>query len=324
MSTTMMPSVTTVAGGLVLGRIGLGCMGMSAGYDPAGRDDKAATAAIHRALDLGMNLLDTADVYGPHTNERLVGQALVGRRDDAVIATKAGLVLDTGRDGDAPRRDGRPEHLRAALDASCRRLRTDVVDLWFLHRADPEVPLEESWGAMAEQVVKGRVRALGLCEVDVGQLQQAAAVHPVSAVQSELSLWTRDPLAEVVPYCRAHGIVFVPFCPLGRGFLAGGISDAGDLPPEDARHSLPRFQPGALHANLAIVDRLREVAAEVRATPAQVALAWTLAQDPCVVPVPGTRRQAHVEENAQAVAVALSADQLARLEASPAPVGDRY
>jgi aryl-alcohol dehydrogenase-like predicted oxidoreductase len=299
-------------------------MGMSAGYDPYGRDDARAVEVIRQALDLGVTLVDTADVYGPFHNEELVGRALAPHRDRAVIATKAGLVLDSGRDGDPPRRDGRPEHLRAALEASLRRLRTEVIDLWQLHRVDPAVPLEETWGAMAEAVAAGKVRALGLSEVTVAEIRRAAAVHPVAAVQSELSLWTRDPVPEVVPYCLDNGIVFIPFCPLGRGFLTGRIGSVGDVPADDARHSLPRFTDDAIAANQAIADRVRAVAAAAGATPAQVALAWLLAQGPGVVPVPGTADPRHLAENAGAVSVHLSDADLARLQSCPAPVGGRY
>jgi aryl-alcohol dehydrogenase-like predicted oxidoreductase len=307
-----------------LGRIGLGCMGMSAGYDPASRDDTRAIRVIWRALDLGMNLIDTADVYGPHANEQLVGKALMGRREQAVLATKVGLVIDSGRDGDAPRRVGRPEHVRMAIDASLRRLGTDHVDLWQLHRVDPEVPLEETWGAMAEAVVAGKVLALGLSEVSVAELRRAGKVHPVTTVQSELSLWTRGALTEVLPYCAANGILFIPFCPLGRGYLTGRFASAHDLPVNDARHDLPRFQPGAMEANQEIVARVREVAAAAQASPAQVALAWLLALGPHVLPIPGTANEAHLEENAAADSVHLSALELARLNDIPAPTGSRY
>jgi aryl-alcohol dehydrogenase-like predicted oxidoreductase len=311
-------------GGTAVGRLGLGCMGMSAGYDPDGRDDATSVRVIRRALDLGMTLIDTADVYGPYANERLVGRALRGRRGDAVIATKAGLVLDGGRDGEAPRRDGSPAYLRVAIDASLRRLGVDHVDLWQLHRVDPAVPLEETWSAMAEAVAAGKALALGLSEVGVPELRRAAAVHPVASVQSELSLWTRDPLAEVLPYCAEHGVTFIPFCPLGRGFLTGRFRSAADLPAGDARRELPRFQPAAIAANHALVVRVREVAASAGATPAQVALAWTLVQGPAVVPIPGTTTLGHLEENAGAASVRLTADDLARLDTAPEPVGGRY
>jgi aryl-alcohol dehydrogenase-like predicted oxidoreductase len=305
------------------GAIGLGCMGMSWAYGPG--DDDESVRVVHRALELGCTLVDTADVYGPHANERLVGRALAGRRDEAVLATKAGIVVEdraTFRLG----RDGTPAHLRAAIDGSLARLGVDHVDLWYLHRVDPAVPVEESVGAMAEAVAAGKARGLGLSEVDVATLDRAQAVHPVTAVQSELSLWTRDPIdSGVLAWCAEHGAAFVPYSPLGRGFLTGRITSADDLAADgDFRATNPRFAAPALEANRAIADRVRAVAARLGAQPGQVALAWTLAQGDHVVPIPGTKRLRWLEENAAAADVLLGADDLAELDALPAPVGARY
>lgn len=306
-------------GGPTVGAIGLGCMPMSWAYSSAERDDAESTAVIGRALDLGMTLVDTADAYGPYTNEELVGRALAGRRDEAVLATKVGLV--TG-EGTAVRRDGRPEHVRAGCAASLRRLGVEVIDLYQLHRVDEKVPLAETWGAMAELVRAGSVRAIGLSEVTVAQLAEAHAIHPVATVQSELSLWTRDPLAEVLPWCTAHGVGFIPFSPLGRGFLTGTVT--GGFAADDFRARNPRFTDAAIAANTALVDRVRAVAERVGATPAQVALAWTVAQGEHVVPIPGTKRRRWVEENAAAGDLRLPPDALADLDALPPPVGARY
>ncbi len=305
-----------------VGAIGLGCMGMSWAYGSA--DEADALAVIHRSLEVGVTLLDTSDVYGPFENEKLVGRALAdGRRDDAVVATKCGLVVADKATFDI-RRDGSPEHVRAACDASLERLGIDVIDLWYLHRVDENVPVEESVGAMAEQVAAGKVRALGLSEVDVPTLERAMAVHPIAAVQSELSLWTRDPLAEVVPYCRDHHVAFVPFSPLGRGFLTGRIAADASFDPSDFRGRNPRFSSEALSANQAIADRVRAVADRVDAAPGQVALAWALAQGEHVIPIPGTKRLAYLEENAGAADLVLSVVDLAELDELPAAVGARY
>jgi aryl-alcohol dehydrogenase-like predicted oxidoreductase len=304
------------------GPIGLGCMGMSWAYDADQRDDAASIAVIHRALELGATLLDTADIYGPYTNEELVGRALEGRRDEAVLATKCGMVVEdiaSYRLG----RDGRPEHVREAIDASLRRLRTDHVDLYQLHRVDENVPIEETWGAMAETVAAGKARAIGLSEVGVEELERAQAIHPVASVQSELSLWTRDALAEVVPWCAAHGAAFLPFAPLGRGFLTGRLQPR-EFAPGDFRRNNPRFQPEAMDANQALVARVGAVAQRHGATPAQVALAWVLAQGDHVVPIPGTKRIERLEENVAAAELTLTAGDLAELDALPAPVGSRY
>jgi aryl-alcohol dehydrogenase-like predicted oxidoreductase len=325
-----MRTTTLGRNGPQVGVIGLGCMGMTYAYDmDTPRDDATSIAVIRQALDLGVNLIDTADVYGPYTNEELVGRALEGGyRERAVLATKVGLVLaDPGAgSGNSPGAvpNGRPEHIRKSIDGSLRRLRTDHVDLYQLHRVDPQVPLEETWGAMAETVAAGKAHHIGLSEVTVDQIKRAQAVRPVTSVQNELSLWTRDSLAEVVPYCEEQGLAVLAFSPLGRGFLAGRFSSFDDLPQDDFRRRLPRFQQDALRANLAIVARVREVAQRVGATPAQVALAWVVAQGRYVIPIPGTKTPKYLVENTAAADVELNAEDLAELEALPAPAGGRY
>jgi aryl-alcohol dehydrogenase-like predicted oxidoreductase len=303
------------------GAIGLGCMGMSWAYGSAEEAD--AIAVIHRALELGATLLDTSDVYGPYENEELVGRALTGRREDAVLATKCGLVVADKATYDI-RRNGSPAHIRAACDASLERLGTDVIDLWYLHRVDENVPVEESVGAMAEQVAAGKVRALGLSEVDVPILERAMRVHPIAAVQSELSLWTRDPLEEVLPWCKEHDVAFVPFAPLGRGFLTGRIGADDRFDSSDFRGRNPRFSAEALAANQALADRVRAVADRLGAAPGQVALAWVLAQGDQVLPIPGTKRLEYLEENIGAARLELSDADLAELDALPGAVGSRY
>ena len=322
-----MRTTTLGSTGPQVGIIGLGCMGMTASYDlGTPRDEATSISVIHQALDLGATLIDTADVYGPHTNEELVGRALSGaRREQAVLATKVGLERDPIRPREIKMvNNGRPEYVRASIDESLRRLGTDHVDLYQLHRVDPDVPLEETWGAMAEVVKSGKARAIGLSEVTVDQIERAQAVHPVTSVQSELSLWTRDALAEVLPYTEAHGIAFLPFSPLGRGFLTGNFQSFDDLPQEDFRRSLPRFQQEAVAANLALVARVREIAERAAVTPAQVALAWVLAQGRYVVPIPGTKTPKYLLDNVAAADVQLSPADLAELDALPAPVGGRY
>jgi len=285
-------------------------------------DETEAFRAIHRALDLGMTLLDTSDVYGPYTNEDLVGRALEGHRERAVVATKVGLVV--GPNGGYPLpNDARPEHIRQAIDASLTRLRTDVIDLYQLHRIDPTVPLEESWGTMAELVAAGKVRALGLSEASIDEMRRAMAIHPVASVQSELSLWTRDHVADVVPWCRENRVTFIPFSPLGRGFLTGAITRAS-FDDMDFRAQNPRFTQEAIDANLAIVEKVRTVGERHGATPAQIAIAWTLAQGDRVVPIPGTRRVRYVEENAAAVSIRLTVADLAELDTLPEATGTRY
>jgi len=310
------------ATGLEVGAVGLGCMGMSWGYGSAGRDDERSVAVIHRALEIGVNLLDTADMYGPFTNEELVGRALRGRRDEAVLATKGGMVVDDP-ETKAIHRDGRPEHMRAALDASLERLGTDHIDLYQLHRPDPAVPIEETWGAMAEGVAAGKARAIALSEPSLDELERAHAIHPVAAVQSELSLWTRESLAEALPWCEAHDAAFIPFAPLGRGYFTGRVK-AGSFDADDMRSFFPRFSEEALAANEAIFAAVERIAAAHGAAPGQVALAWVLAQGPQVVPIPGTRRIPFLEENAAAAALELTAAELAELDGLPAPEGERY
>jgi aryl-alcohol dehydrogenase-like predicted oxidoreductase len=327
-----MRTTTLGANGPEVGVIGLGCMGMTHSYDlETPRVDETSIAVIHQAIDLGITLIDTADVYGPYTNEELVGRALAGGyRERAVLATKVGLTGDTvqvanpGNTAPGLARNGRPEHVRESIDASLRRLRTDHVDLYQLHRIDPQVPLEETWGAMAETVAAGKARLIGLSEVTTEEIIRAQAVHPVTSVQSELSLWTRDALAEVLPFCQEHGIALLPFSPLGRGFLTGRFASPDDLPQQDFRRGLPRFQQEALQANLAIVGRVREVARRAGASPAQVALAWVLAQGQHVVPIPGTKTPRYLADNAGAADVELSAADISELDAMPAPVGTRY
>jgi aryl-alcohol dehydrogenase-like predicted oxidoreductase len=327
-----MRTTTLGSQGPRVGAIGLGCMGMTHSYDMATpRDDATSISVIHQALDLGMTLIDTADAYGPHTNEELVGRALAGgHRDRAVLATKVGLITDSapaarsGSTSPGASRDGRPEHVRESIDGSLRRLGTDHVDLYQLHRVDPQVPLEETWGAMAQTVAAGKARHIGLSEVTADEIRRAQAVHPVTSVQSELSLWTRDALAEVLPYCQQQGIAFLPFSPLGRGFLTGRFSSFDDLPRDDFRRGLPRFQQNALRANLAIVGQVRQVAGRAGATPAQVALAWVLAQGQYVVPIPGTKTPRYLMDNAGAADLQLGAADLAELDALPAPQGTRY
>jgi aryl-alcohol dehydrogenase-like predicted oxidoreductase len=326
-----MRATTLGSNGPGVGVIGLGCMGMTFSYDmETPRDEATSIAVIHQALDEGITLIDTADAYGPHTNEELVGRALAGHRDRAVLATKVGLLTDSvevanpGGNSPGAGRDGRPEHVRRSIDGSLRRLGTGHVDLYQLHRVDPRVPLEETWGAMAETVAAGKARHIGLSEVTVAEIKRAQAVHPVTSVQSELSLWTRDALAGVLPYCQEQGIAFLPFAPLGRGFLTGRFASPDDLPRDDFRRGLPRFQREALQANLAIVGRVREVADRAGATPAQVALAWLLAQGRHVVPIPGTKTPRYLADNAGAADLELSAADLAELGALPAPQGARY
>src|SRR4051812_7498507 len=304
------------------GRIGLGCMGMTWAYGAADRDEAESIATIHRALELGVTLLDTAEMYGPFTNEELVGRAIAGRRDEVVLATKCGLVVEDAGEY-VLTRNGRPEHVRSAIDGSLRRLGTDFVDLYQLHRVDPEVPLEETWGAMASLVQAGKVGAIGMSEVSVAELERAAAIHPVASVQSEGSLWTRDAFAEVVPWCAAHGAAFLPFAPLGRGFLTGRLQPQ-EFPPGDFRKNNPRFQRDAMAANLALVERVQAIAERRDATPAQIALAWLLAHGEHIVPIPGTKRRSRLEENAAAVDVELTREDLDELDALPAAVGSRY
>lgn len=322
MKTTVLGTGTDAP--LTVGRLGLGLMGISAFYTGAGQDDAGGARTILGALDRGVTLLDTAEMYGPYTNEELLGQTLAeaGRRDEAVIATKFGTIRHT--EGDAPGLDGSPANVRLAVEGSLRRLRTDRIDLYYQHRMDPAVPIEETVGALAELIAEGKIRGYGLSEASVATIRRAHAVHPVTAVQTEYSLWTRDPETELLPALRELGIGFVPYSPLGRGFLTGAIRSVDTLDEKDFRRSNPRFGDGALDANLAIVEVIERVAAEAGATPAQVALAWLLAQGEGIAPIPGTRRLERLEENIGADALVLTPAQLAELDAVAAPVGDRY
>jgi aryl-alcohol dehydrogenase-like predicted oxidoreductase len=311
----------TLGDGLVVSALGLGCMGMSQSYGAADRDESLATIA--RSLDLGITFLDTSDVYGSGHNEELVGEAIAGRRDEVQLATKFSLTHTP----EGPRIDGRPENVRACAEASLRRLKVDVIDLYYQHRVDPAVPIEDTVGAMAELVAEGKVRHLGLSEASAASIRRAVSVHPIAALQSEWSLWTRDLESEVLGVAREHGIGIVPFSPLGRGFLTGAITSPADFGDDDFRRNQPRFQGEAFQANLRLVEAVREMAAEKGATPGQLALAWVLAKGQDVVPIPGTKRRSYLEENAGAVAVELSADDLARLDSIAPPdvaVGGRY
>jgi aryl-alcohol dehydrogenase-like predicted oxidoreductase len=308
--------------GLDVGAIGLGCMGFSIAYDPGTKDDAESVHVIRRALDLGVTLLDTSDAYGPFVNEALVGRAIADRRDDAVIATKAGCAPNT--ESFVPKPDGRPEVLRACCDASLRRLGVDVIDLWQLHRADPMVPIEESVGAMSEMVDAGKVRAIGVSEVSLVQLQAAQRTFPIATLQSELSLWTRDSLTEIVPWCVANDIAFVAFAPLGRGYLTGTIDADRSFGDKDVRAMNPRFTSDARRRNRPIVDGMRTVAARHHASLAQVALAWVLAQGDHVVAIPGSDQLRFLHENVAAADLSLTPADLAELDALPAAVGERY
>ncbi len=312
--TEAVPTRALGSHGLVVSAQGLGCMGMSQSY--GGADEVESIATIHRALDLGVTLLDTADVYGDGHNELLVGRAIAGRRDDAVLATKFALVRDDG----SMRTSGRPDYVHAACDASLLRLGVDHIDLYYQHRADPTVPIEETVGAMAELVSAGKVRYLGLSEASARTLERAVAVHPIAALQSEWSLWTRDLEADLVGTARRLGVGIVPFSPLGRGFLTGTLTSPDDFGPDDFRRGNPRFQGDNFAANLRLVDAVRALAEQKGCTAGQLALAWILAQGPDVVPIPGTKRRAYLEENVAACAVQLTAVDLAALEAA-APVG---
>ena len=309
-------------GKLDVSRIGLGTMGMSAYYTGAGSDDAESIRTIHRALDLGINFIDTAEVYGPYTNEELVGRALVGRRHNVMLATKFGLI--SHREGDALAVDSSPENIRLAVGGSLRRLGTDYIDLYYQHRVDPATPIEETVGALSELVKEGTVKAIGLSEAAPETIRRAHAVHPVTALETEYSLWTRDPEAEILPTVRRLGIGFVAYSPLGRGFLTGQIRSLDQLSADDFRANNPRFANGNFEQNLRIVHAVEQVATEVGATPAQVALAWLLAQGDDVVPIPGTKHVTRMDENAGATEVTLTARQVARLSEIQAPAGDRY
>ncbi|MCX5370122.1 aldo/keto reductase [Streptomyces sp. NBC_00015] len=311
---------TVSLGSLKVSRIGLGAMGMSAFYTGAGQFDDESIRTIHRALDLGVTHIDTAEGYGPFINEELVGRAVQGRRDEVVLATKFGLISHTG--GTAP--DSTPANIRLAVEGSLKRLGTDHIDLYYQHRVDPGTPIEETVGALAELVAEGKIRHIGLSEAGPATIRRAHAVHPVTAVQSEYSLWTRDPEADILPVLRELGIGFVPYSPLGRGFLTGSIRSLNDLDTDDWRRTNHRFADGNLERNLRIVDEVRAVAAEIDTTPAQVALAWLLAQGDDIAPIPGTKRVARLEENAAADHIELTAGHVARLNDLPRASGERY
>jgi aryl-alcohol dehydrogenase-like predicted oxidoreductase len=298
-------------------------MGMSQSYGVP--DEAESIATLKRALDLGVTFLDTADIYGPFTNEELVGRAIGGRRDEAFLATKCGFV--PGQGDAANQLDGSPGHIRAACDASLRRLGVRYIDLYYLHRVDPRTPIEESVRAMASLVQEGKVRYLGLSEVSPRTLRRAHAVHPIAVVQSEYSLWTREPEDGILPACRELGVGFVPFSPLGRGFLTGTVRSLEGLPADDFRRGTPRFQPGNLERNLVLTDQLRSLATEQGCTPAQLALAWLLAQGEDIVPIPGTKRRKYLDENVAAVDLRLSQAELERLNAlfvKGVAAGERY
>ncbi|WP_127503474.1 aldo/keto reductase [Actinoplanes solisilvae] len=312
--------------GLDVSRLGLGCMGMSAYYTGRGTDDAESVRTIHRALELGVTFFDTAEVYGPYANEELVGRALAGRWDQVQIATKFGLVSHRGDDDDDRTRtiDSHPDNIRAALDGSLRRLGTDHIDLYYQHRVDEKVPIEEVVGTLADLVQAGKIRHIGLSEAGADTIRRAHTVHPITAVQSEYSLWTRDIEARILPTLRELGIGLVPYSPLGRGFLTGAIRDTKTLDPDDFRLSTPRFEGENFEQNLRIVDEVEAVAREAGATPAQVALTWVLAQGDDIAPIPGTKHVKRLEENAGADALRLTADQLSRLTAIQPPAGERY
>ncbi|MFG1926474.1 aldo/keto reductase [Cryptosporangium sp. NPDC048952] len=315
---------TAQLGELEVSRIGLGAMGMSHGFTGAGTDDAESIRTIHRALELGVTFLDTAEIYGPYVNEELVGEALKGRRDDVVLATKFGMVSHDG--GGPGNLDSSPDNIRTAVEGSLRRLGTDRIDLYYQHRVDPKTPIEDTMGALAELVKQGKIRYIGLSEAWIDTVRRAHAVHPVTALQSEYSLWTRDQ-DEMIPVLRELGIGLVAYSPLGKGFLTGALSTPADieaLDDSDFRKSNPRFTGENFERNLRIADEVRKVADQVGATPAQVALAWVLSKGDDIVPIPGTKRVSRVEENIAADGVELTADQIAALDALPVAEGGHH
>ncbi len=316
-----MKKITLGTNGLEVSRLGLGCMGMSAFYTGAGQDEAGSIATIHRALELGVTLFDTAEMYGPYENEKLLAKAFKGRRDQAVIATKFGTLNHTTNERTL---DGSAANVRESVEGSLKRLETDYIDLYYQHRMDPGTPIEETVGALAELVAEGKIRGYGLSEAAPATIRRAHAVHPVTAVQTEYSLWSRDPEAEILPTLRELGIGFVPYSPLGRGFLTGSIRSLDQFDEADFRRQNPRFQGDNLQANIGIVEEVDAVAKEVGATPGQVALAWLLAQGDDIAPIPGTTKIRNLEDNVGADVLVLSAAQLAALSQVAAPAGERY
>ena len=317
-----MKKITLGTNGLEVGRIGLGAMGMSAFYTGAGVDDVASIKTLHRAIDLGVTFFDTAEMYGPYLNEQLLSRAFEGKRDQLVIASKFGTISHVN--GDAPGLDGSPANVRLSIEGTLTRLGTDYLDLYYQHRMDPNTPIEETVGALAELIEEGKIRGYGLSEAAPATIRRAHAVHPVTALQTEYSLWSRDPEAELLPLVQELGIGFVPYSPLGRGFLTGTIRSVDHLDEKDFRRHNPRFEGENLAANIRIVEQVDAVARQVAAKPGQVALAWLLAQGDYIAPIPGTKRIPYLEENVAADAVVLSPAQLATLDAVAAPAGDRY
>jgi len=318
----MLPKRRLGKQGLEVTALGLGCLGMSQSYGPA--DEKESIATLQRALDLGVTFFDTAEAYGPYKNEELLGRALKGRRDSVVIATKFGWRLENGK---ITGLDSRPEHVREVVEASLRRLQTDTLDILYQHRIDPKVPVEETVGAMADLVREGKARFLGLSEAGEANIRRAHAVHPISVLQSEYSLWERNLEPRIIPLLRELGIGLVPYCPLGRGFLAGGVKRAEEYPPEDWRRDDPRYQGENFDANMRAAAVAREIGARRNATPAQTALAWLLHKGEDIVPIPGTKRRSYLEENLRATELSLSAEEMQRLDAALAPqvvAGARY
>jgi aryl-alcohol dehydrogenase-like predicted oxidoreductase len=304
--------------GFSVSEIGLGCSSMSHGYGPADRDDAESIRVLHKAVELGINLFDTADVYGPYSNERLLGRALAAHRDEVNIATKCGLVT---RPGGKFGRDGRPEHIKAACDGSLRRLGVDTIDLYQMHRIDPQVPIEESWGALAELVEEGKVRALGISHATLDEIERVHEIHPIGAVQYELSVWVTECLDDILPWTQRNGVGFLAFCPIGRGFLSGALAP-DKIVDGDSRRGDPRFATDAMRRNQAIVDGLTRIAERHGATPAQVAIAWIMTVGDNVVPIPGTRRRRWLVENAAAADLKLTAEDLRDIAALPPSEGE--